>query len=165
MDYHPVAFSLISTLFFIFSRNDFNILDIGTASLVELFHAFHGCFCSYSALAMKIFLFVLNKMALYKYFFKPLSILNRFLFCGYFGWDLCFTLLHWFNFYSLFIALGVPHRKFRIFGSNIRLFRDYSSLQIFSGWISGQVHLPPNQIMAYLLAFSLNYILYFGMNN
>ena len=40
------AFSLISALFLFFFENDFNILEIGTASLQSFSRFRRGCFCS-----------------------------------------------------------------------------------------------------------------------
>ncbi len=159
------AFSFISALFLFFFENDFNILDIGTASLQSFFMLSPWLFMFIiPALAMKTFAEEQQSGTLQWLFSQPLKISEiisgKFLAVMVVG-ILCLlpSLVY---LYSVYV-LGVPVGNLDFgatLGSYFGLFiliATFSSVGILASSLSS------NQIMAYLLGVFMNFILYFGI--
>ena len=159
------AYSFISALFLFFFENDFNILEIGTASLQSFFALSPWLFMFIiPALAMKTFAEEQQSGTLQWFFSQPLKISEiisgKFLAVMFVG-TLCLlpSLVY---LYSVYV-LGVPEGNLDFgatlgsyFGLTI-LIAAFSSVGILASSLSS------NQIMAYLLGVFMNFILYFGM--
>ena len=159
------AFSLVSTLFLFFFENNYNIFDIGNASLQ-----------SYFALAPWILMFIIPALAmktlaeeqqngtLQWLFSQPLKIseivIGKFLSVWLIG-ILCIipSLIY---FYTIYV-LGVPEGNIDLgatFGSDfgiILLIASFASIGILASSLAS------NQIMAYLLGVFICFILFFGI--
>ena len=159
------AFSLISALFLFFFENDFNILEIGTASLQSFFTLSPWLFLFIiPALAMKSFAEEQQNGTLQWLFSQPLSIseiVSGKFFAVFLVGILCLlpSLVY---LYSVYV-LGVPAGNLDLgatlgsyFGI-ILLIAAFSAVGILASSLSS------NQIMAYLLGVFLNFILYFGI--
>jgi ABC-2 type transport system permease protein len=158
------AFSLVSALFLFFFENDFNILDIGTASLQSFFTLSPWLFLFIiPALAMKSFAEEQQNGTLQWLFLNHLKSPKSFResFSCIFGRILCLlpSLVY---LYSIYV-LGVPEGNLDLgatlgsyFGLII-LIAAFSAVGILASSLSS------NQIMAYLLGVFLNFILYFGI--
>jgi ABC-2 type transport system permease protein len=158
------AFSFVSALFLFFFENDFNILDIGTASLQSFFTLSPWLFLFIiPALAMKSFAEEQQNGTLQWLFSQPLKSPKSFLgsFYVFLVGILCLlpSLVY---LYSIYV-LGVPEGNLDLgatlgsyFGLII-LIAAFSAVGILASSLSS------NQIMAYLLGVFLNFILYFGI--
>lgn len=159
------VFSLISTLFLFFFENDFNIFEIGTASLQSYFTLAPWLFLFIvPALAMKSFAEEQQNGTLQWLFSQPLKISEivsgKFLAVTAVA-VLC-LLPSVVYLYSIYV-LGVPEGNLDLgatlgsyFGMII-LIAAFSAVGILASSLSS------NQIMAYLLGVFLNFILYFGI--
>lgn len=158
------AFSLVSGLFLFFFENDFNIFDIGTASLQSFF-----------TLAPWIFLFIIPALTMRSVaeeeqngtlgwlFSQPIKIfdflMGKFLSVWIVG-SLCLipSLVYFYTVYTL----GVPAGNLdtgMAWGSYlgiIVLVAGFAALGIFSSAIA------KNQVTGYLIGLLLNFIFWFG---
>ena len=159
------GFSLISTLFLFFFENDFNILDIGTASLQSFFTLSPWLFIFViPALSMKTFAEEQQSGTLQWLFSQPLTI-SEVILGKYFAVIvvslLCLlpSAVYLYTIYSL----GIPEGNIdtgATLGSYlglIVLISSFSSIGILCSAIAS------NQIMAYLLGLMINFLLYFGL--
>lgn len=159
------GFSLISTLFLFFFENDFNILDIGTASLQSFFTLSPWLFIFIiPALSMKTFAEEQQSGTLQWLFAQPLRI-SEIILGKYFAVIvvslLCLlpSLIYLYTIYTL----GIPEGNIdtgatlgSYFGLII-LISSLSSIGILSSAIAS------NQVIAYLLGVMINFFLYFGI--
>ena len=159
------AFSLISALFLFFFENDFNILEIGTASLQSFFTLSPWLFLFIiPALAMKTFAEEQQNGTLQWLFSQPITtseiVFGKFL--AVFGVGILCLLPSLVYLYSTY-ALGVPEGNLDLgatlgsyFGLMV-LIAAFSSVGLLASSLSS------NQITAYLLGIFMNFILYFGI--
>lgn len=159
------AFSIISTLFLFFFENDFNILDIGTASLQSFFALSPWLFIFIiPALSMKTFAEEQQNGTLQWLFSQPLKV-SEIIFGKYFAVilvSLLCLLPSLVYLYTIYV-LGVPEGNLdsgatlgSYFGLII-LIATFSAVGILSSTIAS------HQIMAYLLGLFMNFFLYFGI--
>lgn len=160
------VFSIISALFLFFFENNFNIFDIGTASLQGFFTLCPWVFMLIiPALTMRSIAEEQNNGTLQWLFSQPLKI-ESIIFGKYFSvWlvgILCLvpSLIYLYTIYTL----GIPEGNFdhgmtlgSYFGTII-LIGAFSSLGILSSSLSS------NQVMAYLVGLFLNFIFWFGID-
>lgn len=159
------AFSLIGTLFLFFFENDFNIFDIGTATLQSYFVLVPWLLMFIiPAISMKTLADEQQSGTLHWLFSQPLKvsdiIIGKFLSVWVVG-ILCLlpSLLY---FYTVYV-LGVPSGNIDLgatigsyFGLII-LVAAFAAVGILASSLS------QNQIMAYLLGVFLSFFLYFGI--
>ncbi len=159
------AFSLVGTLFLFFFDNDFNLFEIGTASLQSYFVLVPWLLMFIlPALSMKTLAEEEQNGTLRWIFSQPLKISEIVLakFFAVFLVGILCLLPSLIYFYTVYI-LGVPEGNIDLgmtFGSYIGLLlliASFSSIGILaSSWSK-------NQIMAYLTGVFLCFILYFGI--
>lgn len=159
------AFSFISALFLFFFENDFNILDIGTASLQSYFALSPWLFLFIvPALAMKTFAEEHQNGTLQWLFSQPLKISEIVLgkFFAVFVVGILCILPSLVYLYSIYV-LGVPEGNLDFgatlgsyFGLTV-LIAAFSAVGVLASSLSS------NQIMAFLLGVFMNFILYFGI--
>ena len=159
------AFSLVGTLFLFFFENDFNIFEIGTASLQSFFVLTPWLLMFIiPALTMKTIAEEQQNGTLYWLFSQPLKISDI-----VWGKYISVWLIGVFcvvpsiiYFYTIYV-LGVPEGNIDLgatLGSYIGLFlliAAFAAIGILASSLSS------NQIMAYLLGVFLNFILFFGL--
>lgn len=159
------AFSLITTLFLFFFENNYNVFDIGMASLQSYFTLVPWILMFIiPALSMKTIAEEHQSGTLQWLFSQPIKIkdivLGKFLSVWLIG-ILC-LIPSCVYFYTLFV-LGVPEGNIDI-GATLG---SYFGLILLIGTMSAvgmlASSLSTNQIMAYLLGVFLCFILYFGI--
>ena len=159
------AFSLITTLFLFFFENNYNIFDIGMASMQSYFSLVPWILMFIiPALSMKTIAEEQQNGTLYWLFSQPLKIkdiiLGKFFSVWFIG-VLCLipSLVY---FYTIFV-LGVPRGNM---GTGATL-GSYFGLMLLIGAMTSigmlASSLSSNQIMAYLLGVFMCFILYFGI--
>lgn len=159
------AFSLIGTLFLFFFENDFNIFDIGTATLQ-----------SYFVLAPWLLLFIIPALSMKTLaeenqsgtlswlFSQPVKIFEIILGKFFAVWILgacCIlpSLVYLYTIYDLGIVTGNVDlgATFGSYFGLIFLIGAFSAVGIFASALSS------NQVMAYLVGVLLSFLLYFGI--
>lgn len=159
------AFSTVSALFLFFFENDFNLLDIGSASLHSFFVLAPWLFLFIiPALTMKTFAEEQQNGTLQWLFSQPLKIseivLGKF-FAVFIIVTLCLlpSLVY---LYSVYI-MGVPEGNLD-FGATLG---SYFGLMVLTAAFTAvgvmASSLSSNQIMAFLIGVFLNFIFYFGI--
>ncbi|WP_124643073.1 MULTISPECIES: ABC transporter permease [Amniculibacterium] len=159
------AFSLITTLFLFFFENNYNIFDIGMASMQSYFSLVPWILMFIiPALSMKTIAEEQQNGTLYWLFSQPLKIkdiiLGKFFSVWFIG-VLCLipSLVY---FYTIFV-LGVPRGNMDT-GATLG---SYFGLMLLIGAMTSigmlASSLSSNQIMAYLLGVFMCFILYFGI--
>lgn len=159
------AFSIISTLFLFFFENDFNILEIGIASLQSYFSLTPWLLIFIvPALSMKTIAEEQQSGTLNWLFSQPLSVrdivIGKFLAVWLIG-VLC-IIPSWVYLYSIY-ALGLDTGNLDIaatLGSYLGmvfLIGGFSAIGVLASSLSS------HQIMAYLLGVFVSFLLYFGI--
>ncbi|MBS1550131.1 MAG: ABC transporter permease subunit [Bacteroidetes bacterium] len=159
------AFSLISSLFLFFFENNYNIFDIGMASLQSYFTLVPWILMFIiPALSMKTIAEEHQSGTLYWLFAQPIKIkdiiLGKFLSVWFIGF-LCIipSLVY---FYTVYV-LGIPEGNVDL-GATLG---SYFGLLLLIGAMTSvgmlASSLSSNQIMAYLLGVFMCFILYFGI--
>ncbi|SFI71172.1 protein involved in gliding motility GldF [Kaistella treverensis] len=159
------AFSLIGTLFLFFFENDFNIFDIGTATLQSYFVLVPWLMLLIiPALSMKTLAEEEQSGTLSWLFSQPLKISDLILGKFFAVWVLgilCLipSIIYLYTVYVLGITEGNIDMgaTFGSYFGTILLIGAFASVGTFASAIS------PNQIMAYLLGVILSFLLYFGI--
>lgn len=159
------VYSIISALFLFFFDNEFNILEIGTASLQSFFTLSPLLFMFLiPALSMKTLAEEEESGTLVWLFSQPLKISSIVLGKFFSVWLVgCLCLIPSFVYLYTVYNLGVPVGNIDMgmtFGSYIGLvilIAAFSALGILASSATSK------QIFAYILGISLNFILYFGI--
>jgi ABC-2 type transport system permease protein len=159
------AFSLIGTLFLFFFENDFNIFDIGTASLQSYFVLVPWLMLLIiPALSMKTLAEEEQSGTLSWLFSQPLKISDLILGKFFAVWllgILCLipSLIYLYTVYVLCITEGNIDigATFGSYFGTILLIGAFAAVGTFTSAISS------NQIMAYLLGVLLSFLLYYGI--
>ncbi|WP_226064461.1 ABC transporter permease [Kaistella polysaccharea] len=159
------AFSLIGTLFLFFFENDFNIFDIGTATLQSYFVLIPWLMLLIiPALSMKTLAEEEQSGTLSWLFSQPLKISDIILGKFFAVWVLGILCLipSLFYLYTVYV-LGITFGNIDLgatFGSyfgSVLLIGAFASVGTFASSLSS------NQIMAYLLGVLISFFLYFGI--
>lgn len=160
-----LIFSLISTLFLFVFENNFNIFNIGTASMQSFFVLCPWIFIFIiPAISMKSFAEEQQNGTLSWLFSQPIKtshiVLGKFVSISFIG--LCCLIPSLLYLYTIYI-LGVPKGNLDFgmtigsyFGACILIF-SFSALDILASTLSS------NQISAYLIGVFCNFLIYFGI--
>lgn len=160
-----LIFSFISTLFLFVFENNFNILDIGTASLQSFFTLCPWIFIFIiPAISMKSFAEEQQNGTLSWLFSQPIKtshiVLGKFISVSFIGF--CCLIPSLLYLYTIYI-LGIPEGNLD-FGMTIGsyigaiiLILSFSAIDILASSLSS------NQITAYLIGIFCNFFIYFGL--